>query len=34
VGWGYVDINIHTHKAGGVTHADAVLAAKLDAIQP
>ena len=34
VGWGYVEINIHTHKAGGITRADVVLAAKLDAIQP
>ncbi len=33
VGWGYVEINIHTHEAGGVTRADVVLAAKLDAIQ-
>jgi 4a-hydroxytetrahydrobiopterin dehydratase len=34
VGWGYVEINIHTHKTGGITRADAVLAAKLDAIYP
>jgi 4a-hydroxytetrahydrobiopterin dehydratase len=34
VGWVYVETNIHTHKAGGLTRADAVLAAKLDAIQP
>ncbi len=34
LGWGYVEINIHTHKTGGITRADAVLAAKLDAIYP
>lgn len=34
VGWGYVESEIHTHKAGGLTRADAVLAAKLDAIAP
>jgi 4a-hydroxytetrahydrobiopterin dehydratase len=32
VGWGYVEINIHTHKAGGMTRADAILTAKLDGI--
>jgi len=32
VGWGYVDIEIYTHKANGLTRADAVLAAKFDAI--
>lgn len=34
VGWGYVEIDIHTHKANGLTRADAVLAAKFDAIAP
>jgi 4a-hydroxytetrahydrobiopterin dehydratase len=34
VGWGYLEIEIHTHKAGGLTRADAVLAAKFDALQP
>ena len=34
LGWGYVEISIHTHKTGGITRADAVLAAKLDAIYP
>lgn len=34
VGWGYVEIKIYTHKADGLTRADAVLAAKLDAIEP
>lgn len=34
VGWGYVEIDIHTHKANGLTRADAVLAAKFDAITP
>jgi 4a-hydroxytetrahydrobiopterin dehydratase len=33
VGWGYVDIETHTHKANGLTRADAVLAAKLDALE-
>ena len=33
VGWGYVEINVHTHKAGGLTRADVVLAARLDAIE-
>jgi len=32
LGWGYVEINIHTHKTGGITRADTVLAAKLDAV--
>lgn len=31
-GWGYVDVEIFTHKINGLTRADAVLAAKLDAI--
>ncbi len=30
VGWGYVDIEIHTHKSRGLTRADAVLAARFD----
>lgn len=34
VGWGYVEIDIHTHEADGLTRADAVLAAKFDAINP
>ena len=33
VGWGYVEINVHPHKAGGLTRADVVLAARLDAIE-
>lgn len=32
LGWGYVEVTIYTHKADGLTRADAVLAAKLDAI--
>jgi 4a-hydroxytetrahydrobiopterin dehydratase len=32
VGWGYVEVDIHTHKVGGLTRADAVLAARFDAI--
>lgn len=32
VGWGYVEIDIHTHKLNGLTRADAVLAAKFDAM--
>jgi 4a-hydroxytetrahydrobiopterin dehydratase len=32
VGWGYVDIDIYTHKADGLTRADGVLAAKFDAL--
>ena len=31
VGWGYVDIKIFTHKANGLTRADAIMAAKFDA---
>ncbi len=34
VGWGYVDITIYTHKAHGLTRADAILAAKFDARLP
>ncbi|SBO42849.1 4a-hydroxytetrahydrobiopterin dehydratase [Cyanobium sp. NIES-981] len=34
VGWGYVGMDLFTHKAGGVTRADVVLAAKLDALPP
>lgn len=34
VGWGYVEIDLHTHKADGLTRADAVLAAKFDALEP
>jgi 4a-hydroxytetrahydrobiopterin dehydratase len=34
VGWGYVDVEIFTHKANGLTRADAVLAAKFDGLQP
>jgi 4a-hydroxytetrahydrobiopterin dehydratase len=33
LGWGYVEVTIYTHKADGLTRADAVLAAKLDAIE-
>jgi 4a-hydroxytetrahydrobiopterin dehydratase len=33
IGWGYLEIEIHTHKAGGLTRADAVLAAKFDALK-
>lgn len=32
LGWGYVEVEIFTHKIGGLTRSDAVLAAKLDAI--
>lgn len=32
VGWGYVEIDVHTHKVNGITRADAVLAARLDAM--
>lgn len=34
VGWGYVEIDIHTHKVNGITRADAVLAARFDAATP
>ncbi|MEB3165068.1 MAG: 4a-hydroxytetrahydrobiopterin dehydratase [Cyanobacteriota bacterium] len=34
VGWGYVEIDIHTHKVNGITRADAVLAARFDAMTP
>jgi 4a-hydroxytetrahydrobiopterin dehydratase len=34
VGWGYVEIEIFTHKANGLTRADAVLAAKFDDLEP
>lgn len=34
VGWGYVEVEIFTHKANGLTRADAVLAAKFDGLQP
>jgi 4a-hydroxytetrahydrobiopterin dehydratase len=34
LGWGYVEIDIYTHKLDGLTRADAVLAAKLDQLQP
>ncbi len=33
LGWGYVEVTIYTHKSDGLTRADAVLAAKLDAIE-
>jgi 4a-hydroxytetrahydrobiopterin dehydratase len=33
VGWGYVEIDIFTHKVDGLTRSDAVLAAKLDTIK-
>jgi 4a-hydroxytetrahydrobiopterin dehydratase len=32
VGWGYVEVEIFTHKIDGLTRSDAVLAAKLDTI--
>jgi 4a-hydroxytetrahydrobiopterin dehydratase len=32
VGWGYVESDIYTHKVEGITRADAVLAAKFDAL--
>jgi len=32
LGWGYCEAVIYTHKVDGLTRADAVLAAKLDAI--
>ena len=34
LGWGYVEIDLYTHKVDGLTRADAVLAAKLDQLQP
>lgn len=34
LGWGYVEIEIYTHKANGLTRSDAVLAAKFDALSP
>lgn len=34
VGWGCVEVDLYTHKAGGLTRADAVLAAKFDGISP
>ncbi len=34
IDWGYLEIEIHTHRAGGLTRADAVLAAKFDALKP
>ena len=33
LGWGYVEVMIYTHKSNGLTRADAVLAAKLDAME-
>ena len=32
LGWGYVDISIHTHKIGGLHENDFILAAKIDAM--
>jgi 4a-hydroxytetrahydrobiopterin dehydratase len=32
VGWGYVAIDLYSHKADGLTRADTVLAAKLNGI--
>jgi 4a-hydroxytetrahydrobiopterin dehydratase len=32
LGWGYAEAQIHTHKVDGLTRADFVLAARLDAI--
>jgi 4a-hydroxytetrahydrobiopterin dehydratase len=32
VGWRYVATDLYTHKADGLTRADAVLAAKLDGL--
>jgi pterin-4a-carbinolamine dehydratase len=32
VGWGCVAIDIYTHNVEGITRADAVLAAKFDAL--
>lgn len=32
LGWGYVTVDIYTHKVDGLTRSDAVLAAKLDTI--
>ena len=31
-GWGYVRVSIHTHKIGGLSESDFVLAAKIDAL--
>ncbi len=33
LGWGHVETVIYTHKVNGLTHADAVLAAKLNGIE-
>lgn len=30
LGWGFVDISLHTHKIDGLTQSDFVLAAKID----
>jgi 4a-hydroxytetrahydrobiopterin dehydratase len=32
LGWGYVDLSLHTHAIGGLQRADFVLAAKIDDI--
>jgi 4a-hydroxytetrahydrobiopterin dehydratase len=32
IGWGLVTVDLHTHKAGGLTRSDGVLAAKFDTI--
>jgi 4a-hydroxytetrahydrobiopterin dehydratase len=32
LGWGYVDVSIHTHKISGLHENDFILAAKIDAI--
>ncbi|MFM7734066.1 MAG: 4a-hydroxytetrahydrobiopterin dehydratase [Cyanobium sp.] len=33
LGWGRVEARIHTHRAGGLTRADFVLAARFDAAE-
>jgi 4a-hydroxytetrahydrobiopterin dehydratase len=34
LGWGYVEVDIYTHKTNVLTRADGILAAKFDAIEP
>ena len=34
LGWGHAEAEIYTHKVDGLTQADAVLAAKFNAITP
>jgi 4a-hydroxytetrahydrobiopterin dehydratase len=34
LGWGHAEALIHTHKVDGLTRADAVLAARFEAMEP